>query len=193
MTTNQPMRYSVKKFMDEHSEAPVKEVVDHYVGIGCKQSSVYRWIKSIQQTGNSTRKRSSGRPVKIATKKNIRALKNYFNHRSARSQNAFAKRIGCTQRYVGYMLQKHTDIRRYKKAKRPLMTAAQRKKARPKCRAMYDRYKKQDFVIDDESYFPLGHNDLPGNDSYYSDNRDETSDRVKYDIKQSSPQSFSFG
>lgn len=63
------------------------------------------------------------------------------------------------------------------------MTVKQREGARPKCRAMYDQYKNTDFVIDDESYFLLSHNDLPGNDRFYSNDRNETPAQAMYDDK----------
>lgn len=82
---------------------------------------------------------------------------------------------------ISHLIKKHTDLPCYKKSKRPLMTDKQEQQARSKCRKMYYRYRGTDFVIDDESYFPLSHNGLPGNDRFYSSNRSETPNEVKYD------------
>ena len=39
------------------------------------------------------------------------------------------------------------------------------------------------FVIDDESYFKLSHNNLPCNDRFYSSDRSETPDDAMYDYQ----------
>ena len=53
------------------------------------------------------------------------------------------------------------------------------KAVRPKCRRMYLKYGKYEFIIDDESYFTLGNAALPGNDSFYSSNVSKTPEQVK--------------
>ena len=59
--------------------------------------------------------------------------------------------------------------------------------ARPKCRRFILRYGDDEFIIDDKSYFGLSCATLPGNDSYYIDDRDKTSDKVKCYYKQKYP------
>ena len=60
------------------------------------------------------------------------------------------------------------------------MTEQQKKTLRPKCRAMTEKYRGYNFIIDDESYFTLSHTTLPGNDRFYSNNVQLTPDHVKY-------------
>jgi hypothetical protein len=72
---------------------------------------------------------SDGRPVKIVTRANILRIKKYFNHKSGRSQRKLARRINCTQSFI---LNKRTDIRKYKKYKRPKLAAQQHAVVRPK-------------------------------------------------------------
>jgi hypothetical protein len=59
------------------------------------------------------------------------------------------------------------------------MTAAQKAAARPKCKKLLTEYKKLDFVLDDESYFTLSNSDQPGNDIYYSSDKNKKPERVK--------------
>ncbi len=54
------------------------------------------------------------------------------------------------------------------------------KAMRPKCRKMYENFKNLDFIMDDESFFTLSNTTLAGNDRYYTDDRDECPDQVKY-------------
>ena len=39
-------------------------------------------------------------------------------------------------------------------------------------------------ILDNESYFPLKHDEMPGNNGFYSDNMKNTSFSVKYKTKQ---------
>ena len=50
------------------------------------------------------------------------------------------------------------------------MTEQQKKTLRPKCRAMTEKYRGYNFIIDDESYFTLSHTASPGNNRFYSNN-----------------------
>ena len=52
---------------------------------------------------------------------------------------------------------------------------------------MYKAYINVDFVMDDEAYFPLTHNNLPGNDRFYSSNRNLTPETVKQDQQEKYP------
>ncbi len=52
--------------------------------------------------------------------------------------------------------------------------------ARPKCRQLYLKYRKHQFIIDDESYFTLSNANLSGNDTFYSSDRNLTDSDVKY-------------
>ena len=54
----------------------------------------------------------------------------------------------------------------YKRTKRADRTPIQRLVARPKCRQLYLKSRKQQFIIDDESYFTLSNANLSGNDTF---------------------------
>ena len=183
MKTNKVLKERVQKCIKNHPDASLKKIVDSFVEIGCSRRSVYRWANSALQNRKVGRNTRVGPPLRIATKGTIQKVKRYFDHRTGRSQRKIAGKIGCSQAYISRLIKKHTDIRCYKKSKRPLMTDKQKQQARPKCRKMYYRYRGTDFVLDDEAYFPLSHNNLPGNDRFYSSDRSETPDEVKYDHK----------
>jgi hypothetical protein len=59
------------------------------------------------------------------------------------------------------------------------MSDRQKAQLRPKCRRMQEKFGRLDFILDDESYFTLGHDSQPGNDSFYSDNVQKTPETVK--------------
>jgi hypothetical protein len=55
--------------------------------------------------------------------------------------------------------------------------------AKRKCRNLPEKFAKNDWVIDDESYFNLSHSALVGNDNFYTSDFDKTPNSVKYQSK----------
>ena len=171
------------KFCEKNPQKSKKEVYDHFKAYGLAKSTIYRWHKQLEEGSFLNRRKSSGRPVKIATREVIKQLVRNFDHRAGCSQRKMARRIGCTQQYISFLLKQRTMIRRRKRIKRPLMTEKQKQKARRNCRHMLSTYKKIDFVMDDESYFTLTQSNLPGNDSYYTSNNQLTPHHVQHYYK----------
>lgn len=84
MKTNHGLESHVQKYIENHPNTSLSEVVQHFVAIGCSRASVYRWAKSAQQPrqrGRIPRRRYTAR---IATKGNVQKLTRFFNHRSGR-------------------------------------------------------------------------------------------------------------
>lgn len=187
MSKNVTLRIKMYEMFENNPHITNEEVAKAFIGIGMKKTTVYRWVRQYRKTGNINRKIALGRPAKIKNKVNIQKLRSKFNHRSGRSQNAAARRYGCTQQYISYLLKNNTGIRCYKKYKRPLLSTLQKHQARPKCRAMYFKYGKMDFIMDDESYFTLDHSCQPGNNIFYSDDINKTPDTVKYNFREKYP------
>ena len=69
-------------------------------------------------------------------------------------------------------------VRCRKKLTRPHQTEQQKKTTRSKCRRLLNANRKNDFIIDDDSYFTLSNSS--GNDRFYSDNLDNTPEDVMY-------------
>jgi hypothetical protein len=74
---------------------------------------------------------------------------------------------------------------KYKKYKRPKLTAQQQAVLRPKCRILLKKYGKKHFILDNESYFTFSNYNMSGNDVFYSNDLSLTPDSVssKYCIK----------
>lgn len=180
MAKNEPKRSILYKFILEHPDMSRTQVIEANKNLGVHPRTLYRWYDRMLQTGNTARFIASGRPVKIATKGNIRSIANFFNHRAGRSQKKCASRHKCHRSYISKILKKHTKIRCRKKIKRAYQTEDQRRATRPKCRRLLLRNRKTDFIIDDESYFTLSNSSLAGNDRFYSDDIGKTPEEVKY-------------
>ena len=177
------VKQQLYKFRSDNRNLTKEQVSKHFIALGYAKSTVYRWVYQMEHGNLLNRTKSTGRPVKIATKRNIIKLVKHFDHKGGRSQRKFAKSIGCTQGYVSKMLKRNTNIRCFKRFKKPLMTEKQKKEARPKCRKLLEAYRDVDFVIDDESYFTLSHSNISGNDRFYSSNVATTPESIKNKYK----------
>jgi hypothetical protein len=176
------------KFVRNNPEMPKPDVVHHFLMLGYKRRSLYHWLKAIEQKKSLKRKKGSGRPAAIATKRNIIRIKNHFNHKSGLSQRSYARRLGCTQSYISMILKRSSSIKVRKKFKKPLMKDTQKACVRSKCRTMLTKYRELDFILDDESYFTLDHSAQPGNNIFYSSNVNLTPDNVKYKFQEKYPE-----
>lgn len=180
MAKNIPYREVLYAFMKNNEGMTKKEVIKANSNLPVHQSTLYRWYDLVEQTNNISRKIACGRLKKISNKRTVQSIRKKFNHRMGRSQTVVSRTVGCHPTTVGKILKKYTKVRCYKRQKRPYQTEAQKKSNRPKCRRMYFRYRHDDFIIDDESYFTLSHSTIAGNDRFYSDDISKTPCDVKY-------------
>jgi transposase len=144
------------------------------------KTTAYRWIKNWKQNENLERKKGSGRPVEFSTPSNILKIKAKFYNRHGRSLRKEARKLGCSYMTISRILKQHTEVRCYKKQKKPLMTEPQKRMAKPKCRWIYEKFHDFDFILDDESYFTLSNTRLSGNNFFYSSDKNNAPDDVRY-------------
>jgi hypothetical protein len=98
-----------------------------FFALGVPKSTLNRWLTCLLESGKSlVRKKGSGRPVKVATKRNIAMIQRRFNHRGGCSQRKVARELKTSQANISYILKNYTSIRCRKKIKKPDMTEKQR-------------------------------------------------------------------
>jgi len=181
MKTSQGLKSRVYKFYDDNIEKGKAYVANHFLAEGCSRSTIYRHIRSRESGKPVERKEGSGRIAIIDTPKKRARISKMFNHKVKWSLRKAGRKFNCSQETIRNILRKmKKPILCYKRTKRPFRTPVQRLVARPKCGNLYKTYKKSDFIIDDESYFTLSNSALAGNDSYYSNDRNQTPDVVKH-------------
>ena len=156
-----------------------REIYDRFINIGAPKRSLNRWLVKLFEKKTLNRKKGSGRIAKKATPEVRKAIKRTFNHKAGRSQRKSGKFFSMHYTYVSKILKKYSDIRVYKKYKKPKMTLLQRRQLRPKCKKILEKYRGYNFIIDDEKYFTLSNTTLAGNDRFYSDNIQKTPESVK--------------
>ncbi|KAL4467962.1 hypothetical protein ABPG72_021743 [Tetrahymena utriculariae] len=179
MTKILDLNQMLENFYHDNIQKGKSFVAHHFMSSGLSQSTAYRKIKQLEK-GSLKRKSGSGRIPTVATKKNIKKITKYFKNKDGVSQRNAAKQFKCSQGYISKIISKKTNLKCFKKMKRPFRSTQQIKDIRPKCRKLYDLYKNQDFIMDDESYFTLSHSTLAGNDIYYAPKRCESEDGVRF-------------
>ena len=121
----QNLKNQLYTFLKENPNLEKASVVKRFQAVGEPRSTIYRLISDYEQNKPIGRKKGSGRRPKIATKQTIRKLKKMFNNRSGCSQRRAARKIGCSQPYIGKMLKHSTGIKKRKKEKIPDRTLQQ--------------------------------------------------------------------
>lgn len=133
-------KYDLYKFLKDYPSTPKNLIVAHFKELGHKKTSIYRWLRLIEQEKSLDRKKGSGRRVKIATKQNILKIRNHFNQKSARSQRKMANKLDCHRTYIGKILKKYSDIKRRRKPKKMLINDTQLESIERKSKAGHEKY-----------------------------------------------------
>lgn len=156
-----------------------KSTVEHFVSEGESRSTIYDIINRYE-AGRPPESRHGGRTSLIFDKKGLKKLTEMMDNTSGVSQAQAAAKFGCTQQYVSQTLREKTSIRRYRKKTIPDRTEAQKMAAQPKCSTLVHKYRNFEWILDDESYFTLANTTIDSNKCYYSSDRDQAPERVKY-------------
>ena len=107
-------------------------------------------------------------------------------NKNGASQAKLARTFGIHKSFVHKVL-KREGCKYYKKRKVPEWYEEKETRQKRRCRKLSRTEMKPSssvkVVIDDESYFPFGHVEMPGNDRFYAKNKSELSPNVRYSQK----------
>ena len=130
------------------------------------RNTVYSILNHLQHFP-VVRKSGSGHQFKKMIQNKVNQLIKDFNHKASISQRQSARKFNISQVWVGQILKKNLVIVR-KKMKISSRTDQQKMVARAKCGNLYRKNHKISWVLDDESYFILGHSTINGNNLFYT-------------------------
>ena len=142
------------------------------------KSTVYSILKRSEHF-KPTRKEGSGKTLKKMTKRRLNQLKKAFDHNDKLSQRQAGEKFDISQPMVSKILKKNR-IKARKKFKIPCRTEQQQNVARTKCANLYLNNLNISWILDDESYFTLGHSSINGNNLFYTSDIAKTSASVKF-------------
>jgi len=131
------LKETLYNFYKNNSHLGRKAIYDRFIELDAPKRTLNRWLIKLLQNKTLDRKKGSGRIAKKVTPTVKKAIKRMFNHKSGRSQKKSANSFNMHQTYVSKILKKYSNIRAYKKYKKPLMTQLQKSQLRPKCRKIH--------------------------------------------------------
>lgn len=157
-----------------------KEILEVFKDKPISRATIFRVLKDCREGKLPENKKRSGRPPKLsasATKSLITSAKN----KVGQSTRKLSRKFGVCSKTVHNIL-KRNNIFYHKRKTTPKYTPEQLEKIPKCCRALRkNHFANGNFIIlDDESYFTFSHNEMSGNDGYYTDNVEATPDHVKY-------------
>ena len=176
----------IVNFYEVHRHEGVAYTVKHFLKQGVARSTSYKILKSFQERNTTERKAGSGRKAKKLTPQKTKRLVKAATNKNGVSQAKLARKFGIHKSYVQKVL-KREGCKCYKKQKVPEWSEEKETRQKRRCRKLSRTEMKPSssvkVVIDDESYFPFGHCEMPGNDRFYAKNKSEVSPNVRYSQK----------
>ena len=182
MNKQESVRKRICQFFEKNKKLGNKATLQHFLAEGIARSTIYDAIKRVNDGIGPERRKGSGRPVKKMPPKQIKLLQRHFDHKDGKSQREAARKFQITQPYVCKLL-KDLSIDCRAKITIPDRTEQQAKDAKTKCRIISEKYKNRVWILDDESYFPLSHRTIAGNNKFYSSDVSQTPAEVKLSRK----------
>ncbi|CAF4652187.1 unnamed protein product, partial [Rotaria sp. Silwood2] len=142
-----------------------KDVVKHFQTEGVPRRTVYDIIKRYESGLPCEDKPRQGRPAKL-NKQQLQKLKKSAENRVGTSQRKLAKK--------------------FERQRAPKYTQKQLEQIPAKCRKLRREFTDQEtfIIVDDEKYFTFSGEETPGNAGFYSSNKENTPDDVKFKSKQ---------
>jgi len=164
------------------------QVVDHFVQEGIARQTVYNALNRRKNGQSILEDPRPGRPSSWTPSMKVK-LKRLVNHRKGVSQRKLGYKFHKSQRTIGRQIQK-LGIEDHAREKTPKYTEKQAIKAKKRSRKLVNLLyqSKAEIIMDDEKYFCLNGDNMPGSARYYTDDKSKCSDDVRFIGKNKYPQ-----
>lgn len=179
MKNAEHLRNRICQFYQKNSANGNKATIQHFLTEGVARSTIYDAIQRVKSGIGAIRRVGSGRIAVKMPKEKVARLARQFNHKDGKSQKAAGREYEIDQSYVCKLL-KGLKIKCRTKKVIPDRTLEQAGEAKTKCRILTEKYNNFQWILDDESYFTLGHSSLSGNSFFYSSDVAKSTAKVKY-------------
>jgi len=173
----------VYRFYSDNKDKGKMYTIEHFKRENQYERTTRRIIDRFNNGIDVNHLKGAGRPAVKMPKRKVTHLKRLFDNKDGISQSRAASKFGVSQQYIGKILRSKSQIRKRKKMTIPKRTERQKIEGRTKCSTLWRKLANVDVVMDDESYFTLGHSTINGNDIFYTSNIDKASDKIKYKEK----------
>ena len=180
-------REIVVQFHMENSVRGKCYTINYFMRMKVKSHTLYGILGRYEKRKTTKRKRGSGRPAQKLTASKRRRVRQVANNKKGVNHRKLAAKCNVSRAYIGKVLRSQ-NVKYFRRQKCPDSTPEQQirqiKCLRSMNRKLYPPTSDVAIILDDESYFPPKHDEMPGNCGFYSDNKKNTPFRVKYKPKQ---------
>ena len=176
----------VGNFWNLHSTKGKTFTVNHFKIEGYAKSTIYRYINTIQQHGHVERKSGSGGHNKKLNNSQRAAIVRSAVDKRGVSARKIAKKYNVCEKTIRNVFNER-GVKKYKRTKAPMYTNEQMVKVKSRAKKLNALLLNKTVVMDDESYFKLKCDYIPGNDHFYTQDITSTPLNVKYRTEKKFP------
>lgn len=171
-----------------------KLTYSHFIDQQIPKSTICHILQRYEQRGTADYKKKSGRSVRVATPKAIKAVDKEYKKDPGMSVRNLAHKLKLSPTTVHNIKVKKLGIKSYKAISAPKYTEEQKKRSKTNCRKIaekrLDPKLSKILVMDDETYCPIDPNDVPGTKYYSSTDKKTVPEKYKYKSKSKFPKRY---
>jgi transposase len=175
----QLLRDSVARFWDMHSAKGKSFTVKHFLLEGHPRPTIYRILSTYMKRGHVLRESGSGGSNKVLTNSQRGAIARWCVDRKGVSMRQQANKYEVDEKTIRNIL-REKGIKCYRRSKAPLYSDEQENRTRQRAGKLLQLLRNKVIIMDDECYFKLKGDFLPGNDHFYSKDKSQTEPEVKF-------------
>lgn len=166
-------RESIVNFYIEHKEKGKSFTCAKFKKEGVARSTIYSILRTFEERKTTDRKTGSGRASHKVTSQVRKRLVKAASDKAGVSSRKLAGKFGVCASTVSKVLREE-GIKYLKRLKAPATIPGQEERQRTRCRKLsrdvLPAHSSHQIIMDDESYFSLKGDHMPGNSGYYSAN-----------------------
>lgn len=178
------LRARVYKFFTLHADQKKAFTVAHFKEEGISSSTIYDILKRQSNGISAQRKFGSGGSNKCIKGAALKRLETMFKNKCGVSVRSAARKFDVSKSCIHKVVKTSLKLKYRKKTKIPKRSMDQIQLAKVKCGRLLRKFHDKKFILDDESYFTLGHSSINGNDGFYTNDISKVDPDVKF-IKKS--------
>jgi len=184
--TEQQLRERVRNFWQLNFLKGKAFTVNHFVNEGCARSTIYTLLSNLSKSSNVHRKPGSGGHNKKLTNQQRASIRRWIQTKRGVSLRREASKYGVCATTMRNII-KEGGLKCRKRKKAPQYTEEQVKRVKLRAGKLLRSLSDKKIIMDDESYFKLKCDYLPGNDHYFTSSPQSAPEHVKYRTERKFP------
>lgn len=184
--TELAVRQRVCEFWRKNSGRGKLFTVSHFVSEGYHRSTIYALLTKFEKDSDMSRKPGSGGHNKKLSTAQRASIGRWLKDKRGVSLRQEAKKYGVSHQTMCNIMRER-GLKCYKRTKAPQYTADQEYRAKVRAGKLHRILGDKKIIMDDEAYFKLKCDYLPGNDHYFASSVESAPSDVKYRTEKKFP------